>query len=285
MIDAHAHLYLPELADDLDSVIERFRSAGGTHIINSATDPSSICEVISQAHTHPEILPTAGLHPELLVPGCDLYCRGIDEVWIETHLGQLRRTLSKYPQIVGVGECGLDYYWVKHERISERERLFELQRKLFAGCIELAAEFDLPLVIHCRDEHGDKQAEADALKLLVESNGGCVKGFFHSYTGSRSYLDDILGLGFFVSFNGIVTYKNADNVRDLLDAVPLERLLLETDAPFLVPNSLRAQGVKVCESVFITETAEFVAKRKGVPVTRLWKQMHENACEVFGVGG
>lgn len=284
MIDTHTHLYPPELADVLDSVVERFKNAGGTHIINCATDPSSICEVISQAHTYPEIVPTAGLHPELLVPGSDLFLTGIDEAWIEAHLNELRRTISKHAQISAVGEVGLDYYWIKHERISGRERLFDLQRKLFAGCIDIAVEKNLPLVIHCRDEQGDKQAEAETLKLLVDCGSG-TKGVFHSYTGSLSYLEDILGLGFFVSFNGIVTYKNADNVRKLLDAVPLDHLLLETDSPFLVPNSVRATGVRICEPAFVKEVGQFVAKHKGISEDRLWEQTDRNAREVFGMEG
>ena len=149
--------------------------------------------------------------------------------------------------------------------------------------VKLAKEIDLPLVIHCRDELGDKQADAEALEILIKENGGGVKALFHSYTGSLSYLDDILGLGYYVSFNAIVMFKSADNVRELLDATPLEQLLLETDAPWLVPQKHRAAGAKVCEPMFIGETAEYVAKRKGVSVERLWEQVEENAGELFGI--
>ncbi len=281
MIDAHAHLYTPEIASIIDEVMRRFRDAGGTYVVDSATDPSSIQDVIAQAAAYPGILPTVGLHPEILVPGTDIFIKGTDEAWIDVHCSNLEKTLLAEKSIIGIGECGLDYYWLKKEPLGITEELQHRQKSLFSRQIEFARKHDLPLVIHCRDAMHDKQVEAEILKLLVDVGKGCVRGIFHSYTGSTSYLDDILGIGFYVSFNGIVTYKNAGNVRAILDKVPLDRILIETDAPLLVPNRRRSMGVRVCEPLFVDEVAECVAKRKGVTVDRLWSTVEKNFRTLF----
>ena len=283
MIDSHAHLDAPELAGDVDNVVDRFRSAGGTVIVNCASNVSSCHNAVSLSQKFSEVYPTVGLHPELAVPGTDIYYEGISKKWISEQVAAISELLSKYPKIVGIGECGLDYSFMKRERMLGREKMFADQKELFASCITLATEHDLPLVVHCRDEDGDKQAEAEALELLVKIGGSHVKGVFHSYTGSLDYLEDILGLGFYVSFNGIVTYKNAENVRLLLDRVPMDRLLIETDAPWLVPNRRRSAGISVCEPAFVDEVAEAVAKRKGCMEERVWKDVEENFERLFAI--
>lgn len=281
MIDVHAHMYKEDILGDVSAVIERFTAEGGTYIINSAADLSSSHDVIAQAIEFPELKPAVGLHPELVVPGTDIFVCGIDEPWIETNIAEIRGLLKKHAEIAAVGECGLDYYWIKRERLGDREDLFDIEKKLFIEQVILAQEFNLPLIIHCRDEDGDKQAEAEVLDLLVRY-GPSVKCLFHSYTGSLSYLEDILGLGAYVSFNGIVTYKNADNVRAILHEVPLDRLMIETDSPWLVPHRHRSVGIQVCEPMYVKEIAHFVAEEKGVTVERLWKQVEENSEKLFG---
>lgn len=281
MIDVHAHMYKEDMLGDIAAVIERFSAEGGKYIINSAADLSSSHDVIAQAIEHSELKPTVGLHPELVVPGTDIFVCGIDESWIKTNIAEIRSLLKKHTEIVAIGECGLDYYWIKRERLGDRKDLFDIEKKLFIEHVILAQEFKLPLIIHCRDEDGDKQAEAEIIDLLVRY-GPSVKCLFHSYTGSLSYLEDILGLGAYVSFNGIVTYKNADNVRTILHEVPFDRLMIETDSPWLVPNKHRSVGIQVCEPMYVKETALFVAQEKGVTVERLWKQVEENSERLFG---
>lgn len=283
MIDTHTHCYVPEIKDNLNEVVQRFENAGGKYIVNCAADLSSSHEVISQAIEFPNTMPTVGLHPELIVPGTDIYIDGIDEKWIEKNIEQVQRLLDEYKNIVAVGEIGLDYYWIKRERLEGMTRLYELQKDLLAKQIDLAREAELPVVLHCRDEDNDKQAESEILELLVKVGESKVKGVFHSYTGSMRYLEDILALGFYVSFNGIITYKSGDNVRELLDATPVEQLLLETDTPWLVPNRYRSAGARVCEPAFVDEVAEFAAKRKGLTKERLWKIVEKNSKELFGV--
>jgi TatD DNase family protein len=192
MIDSHAHLYTPELSDDLEDVMKRFRGAGGKYIVNCAADPSSCNDVISQSAEYEEILPTVGLHPELVIPGLEIYTAEIDEAWIDCQIDFVESLIRKHSDIIAVGECGLDYFWVKRERLSGKEKIFDLQKKMLAANVELALERDLPLVVHCRDEMDDKQCEAEILDQLVKVGGSRVHGVFHSYTGSLSYLEDIL---------------------------------------------------------------------------------------------
>lgn len=281
MIDVHAHLYNPGLADQLDSVVKRFVKADGEFIINSGVDLESNQIVLDQAREFKEILPTVGLHPEITVPGSDIHISGITTVWIEKNIRQLRILLRDHGNVVAIGECGLDYYWVKKERLSSPDRIFRQQKDLFSRQIELAREFDMPLVIHCRDEFGDQQCEAEILELLVKVGSSRIKGVFHSYTGSLHYLKDILALGFHISFNGIITYKTADNVRKLMDAVPDDRLLIESDSPFLVPQKRRSDGIRIGEPAFVDEVAGYIAERKGIDVKSLWITVRENVYQVF----
>lgn len=281
MIDVHAHLHNLEISDQIDAVVKRFVKAGGEFIISSGVDLESDQVVLDQSRKFKEVLPTVGLHPEIVIPGCDLYISGVTPDWIEKNIQQLRKLLTDHSDIVAIGECGLDYYWVKKERLSGQDRIFRQQKDLFSRQIELAHEFDLPLVIHCRDDFGDKQCEDEILELLVKVGNSCIKGIFHSYTGSLSYLDDILALGFYISFNGIITYKTADNVRELIDAVPDDRLLIESDSPLLVPQKRRSAGIRVGEPMFVDEVAECIAKRKGIEVKNLWRVVKENVYRLF----
>jgi TatD DNase family protein len=283
MIDCHAHLHHRLLDEKLEDIMTRFKQAGGDYILNSAIDLKSSCKVLAQARQYEEIVPTVAVHPETLIPGADIYISSANGKWIKNNLEELDKILDKYQSVAAIGECGLDYYWVKRENIPERNKIFELQRDLFAGHIEPSKQYNLPLVIHCRDERGDKQCEAEILELLVKKGNSCINGVFHSYTGSLSYLKDILALGFYVSFNGIVTYKNADNVRELLDEVPLDRLLLETDSPFLVPYRSRSAGVKTGDPAFVKEVGSYVADFKGINEKRLWNQVRSNFENLFGL--
>ncbi len=278
MTDAHAHLHSPQIADQLDSVVGRFSDAGGKYILNNSVDLESAQIVLQQARQHPEIiLPAVGIQPEVLTPGSDVCIPSADAKWINRNIDELRKILEKNStKIKALGETGLDYYWVKRNRLPDREKIFELQKKLFRQQIVLAVEFDLPIIVHCRDEEDDKQCEAETLELLAKHGKGRVQALFHSYTGSQHYLKDILNLGFYVSFNGIITYKNAENVRQLLDATPLDQLLLETDAPFLVPNDSRSRGIKTAEPVMVKEVAKAVAERKGRSVQEIWEKVDGN---------
>jgi TatD DNase family protein len=281
MIDAHAHLHHRQIKDKLEDIIANFKKAGGKYIVNSAIDLESACIVLDQTRQFSEIIPTVGIHPEVFIPGADIYLSNANSKWIKNNLDELELLLEKYGDIKAVGECGLDYYWVKKQKIAEKQTIFDLQKEMLTGQIKLAKKHSLPLVIHCRDMRDDKQCEAELLELIVKEANSCISGVFHSYTGSLSYLDDILALGFYISFNGIVTYKSAENVRDILQKVPLDRILIESDSPFLAPQKKRSAGIKVGEPAFVDEVAEFAADLKGISKRQLWKAVEENFNELF----
>ncbi|MEA3357564.1 MAG: TatD family hydrolase [Patescibacteria group bacterium] len=283
MIDTHAHLHSPELTDNMDELITRFTNAGGKYILSCGVDPETNQTELELAANYDCVLPALGLHPEIVIPGTEIYNPAVNYDWIDTNVDELRKIIPKYNSIIAIGECGLDYYWVKRERIPNPTKIFDLQKHLLSGMLKLATEFKLPMVLHCRDENGDKQCEADILDLLVNTAGSSVKGVFHSYTGSLSYLEDILGLGFYVSVNGIVTYKNAENVRKILDTVPNDRLFIETDSHYLVPHKYRSSGIKICEPKFIDEIADFVARKRDISVETLWNFVEANFHKLYQI--
>lgn len=283
MIDSHAHLYSPQLVNKYDSVIRRFTDGGGCAVVNSSTDFESSLTVLGQASKYQAVYPALAIHPEVLIPGSEIYISEANQKWIGQNVERVVDLLEKNQEVVALGECGLDYYWIKKQRLPEASKLYDLQKDLLGRQIEISKTLDLPMIIHCRDQDDDKQAESEILELIVKKGGGCTKGVFHSYTGSQSYLEDILDLGFYVSFNGIITYRSGDNVRELLEMVPMERILLETDSPYLVPNKRRSSGVDVCEPLFVDEVAEKTARIKGVSVENVWSSVYENFETLFGV--
>lgn len=284
MIDSHAHLHHRLIDDQLQEVISRFVKSGGKYIVNAGIDLKSCCKVIDQARRFSEILPALAIHPETLIPGADIHVSNANGKWIKNNLDELDKMLEKNDDIAAIGECGLDYYWVKKQDLPGRNSIFQNQKDLFTGHIDLAHKYGLPMVIHCRDKRGDKQCEEEILDLLVKKGNSCNRGVFHSYTGSLHYLKDILALGFYITFNGIVTYKSADNVRELLEEVPLERILIETDSPFLVPQKSRSAGVRVGEPAFVKEIGKYVAEIKNVSIERFWEAVEENFQKVFKEG-
>lgn len=275
---------MPELADQIDAIVKRFIDAGGKAVINSAIDLESCHSILDQSNQYDVVYPTFGIHPEVLVPGSDVYISASSTKWISKNLDQLHRLFKiNSGKVVAVGECGLDYYWLKKEKVAEKDKVIRMQKDLLVNQISLAVDLDLPIVLHCRDEMGDKQCEAELLELVVKSGRGKLKGIFHSYTGSLSYLEDILNLGFYVSFNGIVTYKNADNVRELLAAVPDDRLLIESDSPLLSPSRERSMGIKVGEPAFVKSVGDFIAKRRGLRAEKLWEIIEKNFADLFRI--
>lgn len=239
MIDSHAHLFISPVVDILDTHLSDFKKDGGTHILNVAIDIPTITTVISQSinyeHKYPNLILTGlGIHPEEVSKN---YTEN------EKSLSYLVEMLEKHKnRVVCVGECGLDYYHLENQSDmsnTDKEDIVESQKNMFKEHVLLALKYNLPLSIHTRDRQGESLAVFDALKILSTVGKGNVKGVFHSYTGSQSGLEEILNLGFYVGFNGIVTYPKAENVREILKNTPKEKILLETDCPFLPPQKAR----------------------------------------------
>jgi TatD DNase family protein len=167
--------------------------------------------------------------------------------------------------VIAIGECGLDYYYDKSDRAAQRDR--------FGAHIEAARATGLPLVVHTRD------AEEDTAAILERAvNAGGVRGVLHCFTGSRTLAEKALGLGFYVSLSGIVTFKNAQDLQETAKIIPDERLLVETDSPFLAPVPHRGQ---TCEPAFVADTARFVAELRGVDAETLAQQTTANFFKLF----
>jgi TatD DNase family protein len=255
LIDSHAHIQGKEYAGEVEAVIARAREAGVEKIIavGGASDMSSNTEAIALAKTFPDIFATVGMHPH------DAKDVGADE------LKELQE-LAAAPKVVAVGETGLDYYYDHSPR--------EVQRRVFAKFIHLARETGLPIVVHERD------AANDAAQLLRGEGEGKIRGVIHCFTGNYEAACAYLDLGFYISFTGIITFKNADALRDVVRKVPLDRVFVETDSPFLTPVPHRG---KRNEPAYVLHVAETIAVIKETSLEEVAKMTTENVQELFGI--
>lgn len=283
MIDSHTHLHLQPLSADVDGVIDRFVQHGGDLILSNAIDVESAHREVEVALEYEQVYCTAGIHPEITIPGSQIYNEYVSDEWIEKEVLKIGKIVDKHKKVLAVGEAGLDYYWVKKLNCENSERIYSLQKHLLKLQLDLAIKKKLPVVLHCRDIEGDKHCESDILKVISCQCGSCVRGLFHSYAGSLSYLDEILDLGFYISFNSIVMFDGAENVRQILDKVPDDKILLETDAPFLIPSTYKKKGLTTSEPYMIDAVANYVAQRKGWTIDRLWEIVDSNFKLLFGI--
>jgi TatD DNase family protein len=255
LIDSHAHIQGKEYAGEAAAVIERARSAGVEKIIavGGAGDMSSNTEAVALAEAYPNVFATVGMHPH------DAKDVGADDLAI-------LKKLAARPKVVAVGETGLDYYY--------NHSAHDVQRRVFAQFIHMALETDLPLVVHERD------GAREAAELLSNEGAGRLRGVIHCFTGTyeaaRAYLD----LGFYLSFTGIITFKNAEPLRDVVRKVPLDRMLVETDSPYLTPVPHRGRRN---EPAYVRFVAETIASLKGIPVEEIARITSANVEALFGV--
>jgi TatD DNase family protein len=236
LIDSHAHIQGKEYAEERDAVIARAREAGVEKIIavGGAGDMSSNTEAIALAVAFPNIYATVGMHPH------DAKDVGEDE------LRELRG-LTANAKVVAVGETGLDYYY--------NHSPHDVQRRVFTHFIHMARETNLPIVVHERD------AAREATELLRSEGAGKLRGVIHCFTGNYEAACAYLDLGFYLSFTGIITFKNAKPLKEVVRKVPLERMLVETDSPFLTPVPHRG---KRNEPAYVRHVANTIADIKGV---------------------
>lgn len=239
-VDSHCHLNYPGLAEEQAGVIARARAAGVTAMLNISTRASEWGAVIAIAEAEPDIWATVGIHPHEADSHAGMTCERLVRA-------------AEHRRVVGIGETGLDYYYDK----SDRGR----QQTNFRRHIEAAREARLPIVIHTRD------AEDDTLSILRDEMGkGAFKGVIHCFTASAAFGRAALDLGLYISISGIVTFRNAKELSDFSMEIPEDRLLVETDAPFLAPVPMRG---KTCEPSFVTHTAGYIAERRGVSFAAL----------------
>lgn len=253
LIDSHCHLNYEGLAERQDEVLDTARARGVAGFLNISTRQREWNDVIAVATRHPDVWATVGVHPHEADAHPDLGAAALVEG-------------ARHPRVVAIGECGLDYFYDKSDRAAQRER--------FAAHIDAARQTGLPLVIHTRDAEEDT---AEILDSAVREGG--VTGVLHCFTGSAELARKGLDLGFYVSLSGIVTFKNARDLQDIAKWLPADRMLIETDSPFLAPVPNRG---KVCEPGFVADTAAFVAELRGEELETLAEATTANFFRLFG---
>lgn len=248
-MDLHAHLNM--LEEGPEEALRMAREAGVVKVATIGTDPEDLPLVLAMAEKHyPDVYCTLGIHPH--------------EGQIYTpEIGQYIEANVTKPWVIAVGEIGLDYYY---EHSSP-----ELQKEAFRAQLEIAARTNMPVQIHTRD------ADEDTLAIMQEFKGR-VRGIIHCFTGTPWLAKEALSLGYNISISGVVTFKNADVLRQIVSSLPLDRLHVETDAPFLAPVPMRG---KKNTPAFVVHTAKFVADLKGISLEEFARVTKENALTMF----
>ena len=254
LVDTHAHLDEDAFSQDVDEVIARAISSGVIAMLAVATTLESSRATIALASRVPQVFAAVGIHPNYAVQAKPGDWEAVEE-------------LAASPKVVAIGETGLDRYW--------DHTPFDVQIDYFRRQIELAKRRDLPFIVHCRE------AEPDVVAVLREMAGtGQLKGIMHSFCGGRATLDAALELGLHISFAGMLTFKKNVELRELAKTVPLDRLLVETDSPYLAPQPNRG---KRNEPAFVWQTAECLAEVLGESLDEIAAITTANATNLFGI--
>lgn len=251
LIDTHAHLNSKAFDEDREEVIRRAQEAGIKRIVNVGFNRETIPSSLQLAESYDFIYSTVGWHPQDAI-----HMQEGDLEWLES--------LCDHPKVVAIGEIGLDYYWDTSPK--------EVQHRVFKEQIRLARKLKLPIVIHNRDAH------ADVVRLLKEENAAEVGGIMHCFSGSWEIAKECLNMNFYLSFGGPVTFKNAKQPKEVLKKTPLDRLLIETDCPYLTPEPYRG---KRNESSYVRYVAEAAAELKGISIEEMSIITTNNAFQLF----
>lgn len=253
LFDTHAHLHFPDFADDLDGVLERARAAGLRGMVTIGTDRESNRATVAMAERIPDVWASVGIHPHDAGEAT------------EEDFAEMER-LARSPRVVGVGETGLDFF----RDLSPRD----VQARVFRRQLDLARAAAKPVIIHCRDAH------PEALAILDEARVGEIGGVMHCFSADIAVARRCLDLGLMISLAGPVTYKNARALPDVARYVPMDRLVVETDCPYLTPTPHRG---KRNEPAYVALTAAHVAALRGVEVETLGEATTRNAARLFGL--
>jgi TatD DNase family protein len=252
LIDSHCHLDFPDFADELDAVVARAQAAGIARIVTISTRVKRHAEVLGIAERFPDVYCSLGTHPHYAHEEVDI---AVDEL--------IDRT--RHPKVVAIGEAGLDYHYQRSPRAAQEQG--------FRNHIAVARATGLPLVIHSRE------ADEDMARILEEETGrGAFPAVLHCFTGGHDLARRAIALGLFVSFTGIITFKRSDELRAIAQSLPADRILIETDAPYLAPGRYRG---KRNEPAYVVETAKVLAKVRGVPPETIARQTSENFFRLF----
>ena len=252
LVDSHCHLDFPDFADELDDVVARARAAEIMRIVTISTRVKKHAQVLAIAERFPDVFCSVGTHPHNAQEEMDVDAQALI-------------ALTQHPKVVAIGEAGLDYHYDNSPR--------DLQEQSFRQHIAAARETRLPLVIHSRD------CDDDMARILEEEMGkGAFPAVLHCFTGGRDLAFKAIRLGLYISFTGILTFRRSDDLRALAADLPGERVLVETDAPYLAPMPYRGQRN---EPAYVVETAKVLADACGVPAETIAAQTTENFFRLF----
>jgi TatD DNase family protein len=250
LVDSHCHIDFPELADQLDSVFDLMRKNEVERALCVSVTLEDFPRVRKLAETYPHIYASVGVHPDY---------EGVAAVTVRELVA-----LSDHPKIVAIGETGLDYYRLKGDLAWQHER--------FRTHIRAARECGKPLIIHTRE------AAEDTLRIMRDEGAGAAGGVMHCFTESWETAEAAMALGFYISFSGIVTFKNAKALKEVARRVPLEKMLIETDSPYLAPVPYRG---KTNQPGFVKHVAEEIARIKGVTLEQIGQATTINFNNLF----
>jgi TatD DNase family protein len=252
LIDSHCHLDFPDFAEELDDVVARAEAAGLGRMVTICTRVRKFPQVLAVAERFENVFCSVGTHPHNAHEELDITPDEIIE-------------LTRHPKVVAVGEAGLDYFYQKEHAKAQAEGL--------RNHIKVARQTQLPLVIHSRD------ADEDMIEILTkETEEGAFPFVLHCFSSGRALAEAGVKLGGYVSLSGILTFKNSQEIRDIAADVPMDRLLVETDAPYLAPTPYRG---KRNEPSYVVETAKILADTKGVSVDEIWQTTTDNFFKLF----
>jgi TatD DNase family protein len=254
LIDTHCHLTFGGLREDVAEVLERSKAAGVVGWITVGTDPQENQKTIELADKFENMYAAVGIHPH-------------DAKIITPDILKELRDIAQNEKVVAIGETGLDY----HYNFSSHEE----QRGMFAENLKIAAELNLPVIIHCRE------AFDETMEILEQYGGGVKRVVFHCFSGSAEQAKIILDKGFYISFTGVVTFKNAEKVRQAAEVVPLDRLMVETDAPYMSPEPMRKQ--KINEPALMVHTAKCLTGLKGMDLADFAEAVTLTSKSFFGL--
>lgn len=253
-VDSHCHINFPDLAPELDNVLAAMLANRVTHALCVSVTLEDFPEVLRLAERYPNVFASVGVHPDT-------------EVGEEPSMERLV-ALARHPRVVAIGETGLDYYRLKGD--------LEWQRQRFRVHIRAAREARKPLIIHTRE------AAADTLRIMQEEDAAEVGGVMHCFTETAEVAHAAMDLNFLISFSGIVTFKNALGLKDVARTVPLNRMLIETDSPYLAPVPFRG---KINQPAYVRFVGEEIGRLKGISADMVGRATTDNFFRLFRVGG
>ena len=255
LFDTHAHYDDKRFDEDRDEILSSMPKNGVGLILNPGCDIETSKKAIEYAEKYSHVYAAVGIHPEY-----------IEEIELNSTIKELKTLALSSKRIKAIGEIGLDYYWVKQPELRAKQA--ELLRRQLA----LAKEFDMPVIIH------DREAHADTLKIVEEFPE--VKGVFHCYSGSTEMAQRLISLGYLISFTGVITYKNAKKAVEVVENIPLDKLMIETDSPYMSPEPFRG---KRNSSLYVYRMAEAIANIKNIPLDEVINQTTENGKKLFNI--